>query len=86
MAKNEEGYSSIPHKVCQYNDKYPVKFMSGYVRPMYPLHVVHCDLVDGLPRANDKSYAIMLLHEGFTKQIYEMPLAMEKAGYVIKSV
>ncbi len=56
--------------------------MSGYVRPMYSLH---CDL-GGLPRANDKSYAIMLLYDGFTKQIYEMPLAKEKAGYVIKSV
>ena len=71
--------------ICQYNDKYPVKFTSGYViRPMYPLHVVHCDLVVGLPRAMDKSYAIFLLYDGFTRHVYGIPLASEKASYVVK--
>ena len=71
--------------VCQYNDKYPVKFTLGYViKPMYPMHVVHCDLVVGLPKAIDKSYAIFLLYDGFTRHVYGIPLASEKAGYVAK--
>jgi hypothetical protein len=71
--------------VCQYNDKYPVRFTIGYViRPMYPMHVVHCDLIVGLPRAIDKSYAIFLLYDGFTRHVYGIPLASEKAGYVAK--
>ena len=51
---------------------------------MYPLHVVHCDLVVGLPRAMDKSYAIFLLYDGFTRHVYGIPLASEKASYVVK--
>ena len=71
--------------VCQYNDKYPVRFTSGHViRPMYPLHVVHCDLIVGLPKAIDKSYAIFLLYDGFTRHVYGIPLASEKASYVAK--
>jgi hypothetical protein len=71
--------------VCQYNDKYPVKFKLGYViRPMYPLHIVHCDLVVGLPRAVDKSYAIMLLYDGFSRHVFGIPLASEKASYVVR--
>ena len=71
--------------VCQYNDKYPVRFASGHViRPMYPLHVVHCDLIVGLPRAIDKSYLIFLLYDGFTRHVYGIPLASEKSSYVAK--
>ena len=45
---------------CQYNDKFPVKYVSGYViRPLWPMHVVHCDLMVGLPRALDGSTAIL---------------------------
>jgi hypothetical protein len=73
--------------VCQYNDKYPVKFMTGHViRPMYPLHVVHCDLVVRLPRAADKSYAIFLLYDGFSRHIYGIPVASERASYVVRKL
>ena len=72
---------------CQYNDKYPVKFSSGYViRPRWPMHVVHCDLVVGLPRAFDGSYAILLLYDGFSRFTYGIPLASEKADYVVKKL
>ncbi len=71
--------------VCQYNDKHPVKFKLGHIiRPMYPLHVVHCDLVVGLPRVIDKSYAIMLLYDGFSRHVFGIPLASEKASYVVR--
>ena len=46
--------------------------------------MVHCDLVVGLPRAIDKSYATFLLCDGFTRHVYGIPLASEKAGYVVK--
>ncbi len=46
--------------------------------------MVHCDLVVGLPRAIDKSYAIFLLYDGFTRHVYGIPLASEKASYVVR--
>ena len=53
-------HSCLP---CLYNDKYPVRFSSGYViRPLWPMHIVHCDLVVGLPKALDGSHAILLLY------------------------
>ena len=58
-------HSCIP---CQYNDKYPVKYSMGFViRPLYPMHIVHCDLVVGLPRALDGSTAILLLYDAFSR-------------------
>jgi hypothetical protein len=72
---------------CQYNDKYPVKHTSGYViRPRWPMHVVHCDLVVGLPRAFDGSYAILLLYDGFSRFTFGIPLASEKADYIVKKL
>ena len=72
---------------CQYNDKYPVKYSSGYViRPRWPMHVVHCDLIVGLPRAFDGSYAILLLYDGFSRFTFGIPLASEKADYVVKKL
>ena len=59
------------HRQCLpyvYNDKFPVKYRSGHViTPLWPLHIVHCDLVVGLPTAIDGNYAILLLYDGFTR-------------------
>ena len=72
---------------CQYNDKFPVKYLSGHViRPMWPMHIVHCDLIVGLPRALDGSYAILLLYDGFSRFTYGIPLASEKAEYVVNKL
>jgi len=72
---------------CQLNDKYPVKFQSGQViRPLYPMHIVHYDLVVGLPRALDGSYAILLFYDGFSRFTFGIPLASEKADYIVKKV
>ena len=72
---------------CQYNDKYPVKYSSGYViRPRWPMHVVHCDLIVGLPKALDGSYAILLLYDGFSRFTFGIPLTSEKADYVVKKL
>jgi hypothetical protein len=70
---------------CQYNDKFPIKYISGHViRPLWPMHIVHCDLVVGLPRALDGSYAILLLYDGFSRYTFGIPLTSEKADYVVK--
>jgi len=72
---------------CQYNDKFPVKYMSGYViRPLWPMHVVHCDLMVGLPRALDGSTAILLLYDGFSRFTYGIALTSEKADYCVKKL
>ena len=72
---------------CQYNDKFPVKYLSGHViRPLYPMHVVHCDLVVGLPRALDGSDAILLLYDGFSRFTFGIPLTSQKADYVVKKL
>ena len=72
---------------CQYNDKFPVKYMSGYViRPLWPMHIVHCDLMVGLPRALDGSTAILLLYDGFSRFTYGIALTSEKADYCVKKL
>ena len=72
---------------CQYNDKFPVKYLSGHViRPLWPMHVVHCDLVVGLPKALDGSYAILLLYDGFSRFTFGIPLGSEKADYVVNKL
>ena len=72
---------------CQYNDKFPVKFVSGHViRPRWPMHIVHCDLVVGLPRALDGSHAILLLYDGFSRFTFGIPLTSEKADYVVNKL
>ena len=72
---------------CQYNDKFPVKYISGYViRPLWPMHVVHCDLMVGLPRALDGSTAILLLYDGFSRFTYGIALTSEKADYCVKKL
>ena len=72
---------------CQLNDKYPVRYKSGQViRPKFPMHIVHYDLVVGLPRALDGSHAIILFYDGFSRFIYGIPLASEKAEYIVKKV
>ena len=77
-------HSCLP---CQYNDKYPIKYSLGFViRPQWPMHIVHCDLVVGLPRALDGSYAILLLYDGFSRLTFGIPLTSEKADYVVKKL
>ena len=72
---------------CQYNDKFPVKYTSGYViRPLWPMHVVHCDLMVGLPRALDGSTAILLLYDGFSRFTFGIALTSEKADYCVKKL
>ena len=72
---------------CQYNDKFPVKYVSGHViRPLWPMHIVHCDLIVGLPRALDGSYAILLLYDGFSRFTFGIPLSSEKADYVVNKL
>ena len=50
------------------------------------MHIVHYDLVVGLPRALDGSHAIILFYDGFSRFIYGIPLASEKAEYIVKKV
>ena len=77
-------HSCLP---CIYNDKFPVKYISGQViRPLYPMHVVHCDLIVGLPRALDGSHAILLLYDGFSRLTFGIPLTSEKADYCVKKL
>ena len=72
---------------CQYNDKYPIRYSSGFViRPLWPMHIVHCDLIVGLPKALDGSYAILLLYDGFSRMTFGIPLSSEKADYVVKKL
>jgi len=72
---------------CLYNDKYPVKYASGHViRPLWPLHIVHCDLMVGLPRALDGSTAILLLYDGFSRFTFGIALTSEKADYIVKKL
>ena len=72
---------------CAINDKYPVKVQSGHVLvPKEPLHIVHYDIVTGLPKALDGSYAIILFYDGFTRFTFGIPLASEKAEYIVKKV
>jgi len=72
---------------CLYNDKFPVKYASGHViRPLWPMHVVHCDLMVGLPRALDGSTAILLLYDGFSRFTYGIALTSEKADYCVKKL
>ena len=72
---------------CQYNDKYPVKYTSGHViRPLWPMHIIHCDLMVGLPKALDGSHAILLLYDGFSRFTYGIALTSEKADYIVKKL
>jgi len=50
------------------------------------MHVVHCDLIVGLPRALDGSHAILLLYDGFSRLTFGIPLTSEKADYVVKKL
>jgi len=70
---------------CQYNDKFPLKHISGNViRPSYPMHIVHCDLIVGLPKAKNRCYAILLMYDGFSRFTFGIPLSSEKADYVVE--
>jgi len=72
---------------CLYNDKFPIKYEAGFViKPSWPMHIVHCDLVVGLPKALDGSFAILLLYDGFSRLTFGIPLASEKADYVVKKL
>ena len=72
---------------CQVNDKHPVRFQSGTViRPQYPMHIVHFDLMVGLPKAKDGSYAIILFYDGFSRYTFGIPLASEKADYIVRKI
>ena len=50
------------------------------------MHIVHCDLVVGLPRALDGSHAILLLYDGFSRFTFGIPLSSEKAEYVVNKL
>ncbi len=68
------------HQSClpfQYNDKYPIKYFSGYViRSLWPMHIVHCDLIVGLP---------MHLMEVMQSILnFGISLESEKADYVVQ--
>ena len=72
---------------CLYNDKFPVKYTLGHViRPLWPMHIVHCDLMVGLPRSLDGSTAILLLYDGFSRFTYGIALTSEKADYCVKKL
>ena len=72
---------------CQFNDKYPVRFSQGTVlRPLRPMHIVYYDLVMGLPRAKDGEFAILLFYDGFSRFTFGIPLASEKAEYIVKKI
>ena len=70
---------------CQYNAKYPVKFNMGtVVTPKYPNHIVHIDLMVGLPRSVDGYHAMLLCYDGFSRYSYGIPLRSEKSDYIVK--
>ena len=70
---------------CAYNSKYPVKFNHGTViTPKYPNHIVHADLMVGLPRSRDGYHALLLCYDGFSRFSYGIPLRSEKSDYIIK--
>ena len=72
---------------CQVNDKYPVRFKSGQVvRPAFPMHIVHFDIVTGLPKAFDGSYAMILFYDGFSRYTFAIALASEKADYIVRKI
>ena len=72
---------------CQLNDKYPVRYTLGTViRPLKPMHIVYYDIVLGLPRSVDGNHAILLFYDGFTRFTFGIPLASEKADYIVKKV
>ena len=72
---------------CQFNDKYPVHFKMGkVVVPLCPLHIVYYDIVPSLPRAKCGSYALLLFYDGFSRFVTGVPLASEKADYIVKKV
>ena len=72
---------------CQFNDKYPVHFkMGNVVVPLCPLHIVYYDIVPSLPRAKCGSYALLLFYDGFSRYVTGVPLASEKADYIVKKV
>ena len=70
---------------CQYNAKHPVSFNKGTViTPKYPNHIVHIDLMVGLPRSTDGYFAMLLCYDGFSRFSYGIPLRSEKSDYIIK--
>lgn len=72
---------------CQLNDKYPVRFKMGEVlTPLYPMHVVYYDIVVGLPRSKEGYYTMLLFYDGFSKFVLGVPLASEKAEYIVRKV
>jgi len=72
---------------CQFNDKYPVKYPLGNViKPLWPMHIVHCDLMVGLPKSKDGSHAILLLYDGFSRFTFGVALTSEKADYIVKKM
>ena len=69
---------------CRYNDRYPVKHQLGRVMiPLHPMHIVHCDLVVGLPKAFNGCYCILLFYDGFSRFTFGLPLKSEKADHVV---
>ena len=72
---------------CQLNDKYPVRITIGQIlKPLFPMHIVHYDLVVGLPKSLDGSHAIILFYDGFSRHVFGIPLASEKAEYIVKKI
>ena len=50
------------------------------------MHIVYYDLVVGLPKAVDGSYVMLLFYDGFSRFVVGVPLASEKAEYIVKKV
>jgi len=72
---------------CQFNDKYPVNFkMGAVIEPNSPLHIVYYDIIPSLPRAKCGSYALLLFYDGFSRFVAGVPLASEKADYIVRKV
>ena len=69
---------------CQYNAKYPVKVALGTALvPQYPNHIVHIDILSGMPRARNGASVLLLMYDGFSKFCYSLPLRDANADRIV---
>ena len=69
---------------CQFNTKYPVKMSSGTMLvPRYPNHIVHVDILSGMPRARNGATVLFLLYDGFSKFCFALPLRNAHADKIV---
>ena len=69
---------------CQYNTKYPVKHAIGtMIVPQYPNHIVHVDILSGMPKARNGATVLFLMYDGFSKFCFALPLRNAHADRIV---